>query len=200
MAIVSDFYGTLQEAQDYFDNRLHEKAWSKAKPLDRPKALRAATIIIDTLAYKGDKAAVAAYKKATPAGQWTEAGIRAADASQALEFPRGFIDQSARTWSNAQTLALEVTPPDSAVDVTVPEAIRIACYEIAHSLLDGKDPERELENLGISSHGFEGVRTAYDRSMIPVDHIVNGVPNALAWRLIQPFLRDDNAIHLSRVS
>lgn len=181
MAIVSDYYGTLQEAQDYFDNRLHEKAWSKAKPLDRPRALRAATIIIDTLAYKGVKAAGALYMNNTPRGLWTDAAIRAAEAMQPLEFPRGLSPP---------------VPPDT----DVPEAIRIACYEIAHSLLDGKDPERELENLGISSHGFEGVRTAYDRSLIPVDHIVNGVPNALAWRLIQPFLRDDHAIHLSRVS
>jgi hypothetical protein len=175
MAIVSDYYGTLQEASDYFNARLHEKAWTKAKPADRPKALRAATIIIDTLAFKGDKAAVAAYKAATPLRQQTDELIRAAEASQSLEFPRG-------------------------TDTVVPEAIRIACYEIAHSLLDGKDPERELENLGISSHGFEGVRTAYDRNMIPVEHIVNGVPNALAWRQILPFLRDDHAIRLSRVS
>jgi hypothetical protein len=197
MAIVSDFYGTLQEAQDYFDNRFHEKAWSKAKPLDRPKALRAATIIIDTLAYKGVKAAVATYMNSIPQSQWTDVALRAADASQSLEFPRGNPPNGSRTLEiGVVNSVVTPDPPDTAV----PEAIRIACYEIAHSLLDGKDPERELENLGISSHGFEGVRTAYDRSMIPVDHIVNGVPNALAWRLIQPFLRDDNAIHLSRVS
>ena len=197
MAIVSDYYGTLQEAQDYFDNRLHEKAWSRAKPTDRPKALRAATIIIDTLAYKGVKAAVANYMNSVPGRLWTDAGIRAADASQPLEFPRGIAPEGrGSSDSGIITNAQPPVPPDT----EVPEAVRIACYEIAHSLLDGKDPERELENLGISSHGFEGVRTAYDRSLIPVDHIVNGVPNALAWRLIQPFLRDDHAIHLSRAS
>jgi len=197
MAIVSDYYGTLQEAQDYFDNRLHEKAWSKARPTDRPKALRAATIIIDTLAYKGVKAAVANYMNSVPGRLWTDAAIRAADASQPLKFPRGIAPQGRGSFDAG---VITNTTPPIPPDTEVPEAIRIACYEIAHSLLDGKDPERELENLGISSHGFEGVRTAYDRSLIPVDHIVNGVPNALAWRLIQPFLRDDHAIRLSRVS
>lgn len=195
MAIVSDYYGSLQEAQDYFDARLHEKYWSKASPSDRPKALRAATIIIDTLAYKGDKAAVAAYKQSTPTNLWTEAGIRAADASQPLEFPRGFFIPTLSTFQIVSS-----DQPDSAIDADVPEAVRIACYEIAHSLLSGKDPERELENLGISAHGFEGVRASYDRSNLPVEHIVNGVPNALAWRLLLPLLRDDHAIRLSRVS
>ena len=85
-------------------------------------------------------------------------------------------------------------------DTEVPEAIRIACYEIAHSLLDGKDPELELENLGIVSQGYASVRTTYSRAHVPIEHIVNGVPNVLAWRHLRPFLRDEDAIRLSRVS
>lgn len=173
MAIVSDFYGTVQEATDYFAARLHERAWSKASVADRPKALRAATIIIDTLNYKGRKKSVCDLLTGTPRA--TDEEIRQAEASQSLEFPRG-------------------------KDTEVPEAIRLACYEIAHSLLDGKDPELELERLGIASQGFDVVRTSYDRANLPVEHIVNGVPNALAWRLILPFLREDHAIRLSRVS
>ena len=202
MAIITDYYGTPQEAQDYFDNRLHERYWSKACPADRIKALRAATQIIDTLAYKGDKAAVAIYKNTTARQEWTDDGIRAADATQSLEFPRGTGE------SPNDKLGVGVSPdfldPDVSdpelPDTEVPEPIRRACYEIAYSLLSGKDPERELENLGVSSHGFEGVRTAYDRGMLPVEHTVNGVPSATAWRLIQPFLRDDNTIQMSRVS
>src|SRR5580704_4751168 len=129
MAIVSDFYGTLQEAQDYFDNRLHEKAWSRARPLDRPKALRAATIIIDTLAYKGIKASVSVYMNSIPRQLWTDADIRAADATQPLEFPRG-IAPTGRGTSELGVIdsVIPVAPPDA----VVPEAIRIACYEIAH--------------------------------------------------------------------
>lgn len=167
------YYGTLQEANEYFDARLHESAWYGADYADRPKALIAATRIIDTLNFKGYKATVAALLAATPDA--TAAQIREAEAAQALEFPRG-------------------------TDTEVPEAIRIACYEIAHSLLDGKDLEVELENLGISSTGYESVRTTYSRSQIPIEHIINGVPAVIAWRLIRPFLRDEDAVRLARVS
>src|SRR5690606_27134828 len=101
--------------------------------------------------------------------------IRAAEASQVLEFPRGD-------------------------DTEVPEAIRRACYEIAHALLDGKDPEMELEALGITSQGFHSVRTTYSRNQVPIEHLIHGVPAVLAWNLLKPFLRDDDAIRLSRVS
>ena len=52
--------------------------------------------------------------------------------------------------------------------------IRCACYEIGHSLLDGKDPEMELENLGVISQGYGSVRTTYSRTHV-VEHIV------IAW-------------------
>jgi hypothetical protein len=167
------YYGTLEEAEEYFANRLHESAWSGAAPSDRPKALWAATQLIDALNFKGHKHPVYELLRQNPRA--TSAEIRAAEASQALEFPRG-------------------------ADADVPEAIRRACYEIAHSLLDGKDPELELEALGILSQGYSSVRTTYSRDHVPIEHVVNGVPNAGAWRLIRPFLRDADEIKLSRIS
>ena len=169
----SDYYGTLSEANEYFDNRLHESAWYGARPSDRPKALIAATRIINTLNFKGYKSPV--YDLLEADSEATDEEIREAEATQPNEFPRGS-------------------------DTEVPEDIRIACYEIAHSLLDGKDPELELENLGISSQGYESVRTTFSRSQVPIEHIINGVPNASAWRLLRPFLRDEDAIKLARVS
>lgn len=171
--IGTQHYGTLQEASDYFANRLHERAWSKANPTDRPKALIAATLIIDTLAFKGRKHSVYTLLQSNPNA--TVEQVRQAEASQMLEFPRGS-------------------------DTEVPDAIRVACYEIAYSLLDGKDPEIELENLGISSQGISSVRTTYNRAQVPIEHLINGVPNASAWRLIRPFLRDDDAVKLLRIS
>jgi len=171
--VSAAYFGTLLEANNYFDNRLHESAWYGARPNDRPKALLAATRIINTLNYKGYKSPVYTLLLANPAA--TDAEIREQEASQRHEFPRGS-------------------------DTEVPEDIRIACYEIAHSLLDGKDPELELENLGISSQGYESVRTTFSRSQVPIEHIINGVPNSSAWRLIRPFLRDEDAIKLARVS
>lgn len=169
MAINLTYYGTTSEADEYFTYRLHEVAWFSSSSTDRIRGLIAATRIIDTLSYKGDKHAV--YVLDDP----TDEEIREAELDQPLEFPRGS-------------------------DTEVPEAIRIACYEIAHSLLDGKDPEMELENLGIVSQGYESVRTTYNRSQVPIEHLVNGVPNAMAWRLIRPFLRDEDAVRLARIS
>jgi hypothetical protein len=173
MALVFMYYGTLLEANEYFDHRLHEVAWSEATEDDRGRALYAATRIIDTLNFKGKKATVYTLLDGDPDA--TDEEIREAEAAQTLEFPRG-------------------------ADTEVPNDILIACYEIAHSLLDGKDPELELENLGISSQGISSVRTTYNRSQVPIEHIINGVPNALAWRMIRPFLRDDDAVKLIRVS
>lgn len=171
--ITSDYYGTLAEAQAYFDGRLHETAWSESAAADKPKALRAATRIIDTLNFKGYKNPV--FELLDADEDATDEEIRAAEATQALEFPRG-------------------------ADTEAPEAIRLACYEIAHSLLDGKDPELELENLGISSQQLSSVRTTYNRSQVPIEHIINHVPSALAWMYLRPFLRDEDAVKLLRVS
>ncbi len=100
--------------------------------------------------------------------------IRVAEALQTLEFPRDD-------------------------DTEVPEDIRVATYEIAHSLLDGKDPDIELEALGIQSYGFQGEATSHNRNQVPIDHIINGVPSEQAWRLLRPYLREDGGIILSRV-
>jgi len=173
MAIDATFYGTLDEANEYFANRLHETAWTEASANDRRKALIAARGIIDALNYKGTKHSVYTLLLANPSA--AQDAIRAAEAEQALEFPRG-------------------------ADMAVPEAIRVASYEIAYSLLDGKDPELELENLAVNAMGYGAVKTSFERSQLPIEHIVNLVPSSVAWRLLKPFLRDSDALKLSRLS
>jgi hypothetical protein len=170
MAIDATFYGTVEEADEYFANRLHEFAWTAASPDDRRKALIAARRLIDGLNFKGSKHSVATLDAAA-----TPAAAQDAETAQPLEFPRGD-------------------------DTVVPEEIRRAEYEIAHSLLDNKDPELELETLAVTSTSYSGVRTSYERGMLPIEHLINLIPNALAWRLLRPFLRDEDAIKLSRVS
>jgi len=167
------YYGILADAQEYFDNRLHSRAWTRARLADQPKALYAARVIIDTLNYKGQKSPVWVALEAD--AKASDATLAAADATQEFQFPRGS-------------------------DTQVPDAILIAQWEIAYSLLDGKDPEIELENLGITSQGLSSLRTTFNRSQVPIDHIVNGVPNAIAWRLLTPFLRDEDVLILQRVS
>ena len=187
------YYGTIEEACEYFSMRLHAYAWDSACAADRPKALWAATQIIDTLDFKGFKATVWALLQqygytdiphtncfVIPNGtlapqQPTMVEIMAAEAAQDLEFPRG-------------------------KDTTVPVQIRMAAYEMAYSLLDGKDPELELENLGVTSQGYGAVRTSYERNQLPIEHLINGVPNATAWRYLRPFLRDGDIIKIGRIS
>ena len=176
MAINTDIYGSLDEADTYFENRLHETAWTSATSANRRKALIAARAIVDALNYKGVKHGVhMLYGLGLETSGGSQDDIRAAEASQPLEFPRG-------------------------ADTEVPEAIRIAEYEIAYALLDGKDPELELENLAVSAMGYGAVKTSYERSQLPIEHIVNLVPSSVAWRLLKPFLRDSDALKLSRLS
>jgi len=173
MAVNLTYYGTLDEADSYFAKRLHEAAWTAASALDREKALIAARSIIDALNYKGNKHSVYTLLQANPSA--AQDAIRAAEASQPLEFPRG-------------------------ADAVVPEAVRVASYEIAYALLDGKDPELELENLAVNAMGYGAVKTSYERSQLPIEHVVNLVPSSVAWRLLRPFLRDSDALKLLRLS
>lgn len=168
----SHIYGSVSDADLYFTQRLHQYAWSNSDPEDHEKALLAATRVIDNLSFKGVKSSV--YTLLSQNSDATDSQIREANAAQELEFPRGSDDE-------------------------IPEAIIRACYEIAYSLLDGKDPELELENLAITSHGFSSARTTYNRNQPPLEHLINGVPSVMAWMLLKPFLRDDDLIILRRV-
>lgn len=60
-------YIEIDEAQEYFDLRLHTNAWDEAEDIDRTKALETATRLIDRLNFLGSKT----------------------DDSQELQFPRG---------------------------------------------------------------------------------------------------------------
>ena len=170
------YYGTVNEANEYFDNRLHEEAWSDTSAEDRVKALIRATQIIDALNFKGHKAAVDVYhdENGNLFDGYDEEDLRDANLSQELEFPRG-------------------------TDTVVPDAIKISNWEIAYNLLDGVDPDLELENLGVVSQGIASVRTTYNRNHTQIEHLTHGIPSAAAWRYLRPFLRDGDDIKLSRV-
>jgi len=194
--IDTTFYGTIDEANQYFQSRLHSGPWFESDPADRPKALWAATQIIDTLNFKDRKHSVwlvfRQYMRLnqdgvvlfapaidmiwlTPEYAPPPGALRDAEAAQLHEFPRGS-------------------------DTVAPQAICYATYEIAYSLLDGKDPELELEALGVSQQSYGSVQTTYSRNNVPLEHLINGVPNVAAWRLIRPFLRQADQVKLSRVS
>jgi hypothetical protein len=78
-----------------------------------------------------------------------------------------------------------------------PNSILIACYEIALKLLADINPDTEADNLSVTSQGYAGGRTSYDRSFVQ-DHIRSGIPSAYAWSILRPYLRDPNSIKLRR--
>lgn len=77
--------------------------------------------------------------------------------------------------------------------------IKIACYEVAYALLDGIDPDLELENLAVSARGISSARTTYAREETP-EHFAAGIPSAYAWAFLRPFLRPSGTITIRRVS
>jgi hypothetical protein len=166
--LLMTYYGTVSAGNAFFAERLHSTTWTEATATEREIALKEATVIIDRLNFKGDKHAVALLSDDA-----TDTEIRAANVSQELEFPRDD-------------------------DTAVPTEITQACYLIAYALLDGVDPELETRNLAITSHRYSSVATAYNRDMVPLEHVVNGVPSVSAWNLLRPFLRDTTGVKLVR--
>lgn len=84
-------------------------------------------------------------------------------------------------------------------DTTIPQDIKNASAEIALALLDGVDPELEYENLLMVSQGYSSLRSTFNRNSAP-PHVIAGVPSVLAWRFLQPYLRDPNELAIFRVN
>lgn len=82
-------------------------------------------------------------------------------------------------------------------DTSVPEDIKFATYHIAMMLLDGFDPEIEQEKLMTNMNKYQAVQSYYDRSFIP-DYRVAGIPSAIAWGYLRPYLRDSRELTLVR--
>jgi len=95
------------------------------------------------------------------------------DSEQELQFPRG-------------------------TDTSVPQDIVEACCEMAYSLLDGREPEIDYENLSMVSQGYGNVRSTYDRDINPLNELA-GVTSIVAWRLLLPYLRVARSVTMIRV-
>jgi len=166
---TSDHYGTLAEAAAFFANRLHSFAWDNASGDDRVKSLNQATELVDQFDYLDDKYAVAILDDDATADE-----IQAAEASQVHQFPRG-------------------------TDTTIPTDIEHATYLIALKLLDGRDPEQDLEALPMKSMGFADARAGYDRGGNTLEHQTHLIPSPQAWNLLKPFLRERNRFFIKKM-
>jgi hypothetical protein len=92
--------------------------------------------------------------------------------TQALEFPRGG-------------------------DILVPTNIQYAAYELAIRLLDGYDPDMEIEGLRLASNDYDSVHGAYHRGVQP-EWVMAGIISPRAWFLLKPYLRDPRILVISR--
>lgn len=112
------------------------------------------------------------------------------DSEQPLEFPRKI---------RVRKLVNCVWTTEVVTQSVVPPNIEKACYEVALCLLDGYEPDMEIENLSSTSQGLGGVRDTYDRSSV-LEHIRAGIPSSVAWNLLKPFLIDPSKIRICRVN
>ena len=78
----------------------------------------------------------------------------------------------------------------------IPSEMRFACAEIAEMLLEGTDPEKEFETLSISSENIASAGVTYDHV---AENQAAGIPSAVAWRFIYPWLDTNRIVKISRV-
>lgn len=83
-------------------------------------------------------------------------------------------------------------------DTTIPVELQIACCEEALSLLEGRDPIMEEEQLRLYTQTYANVKAGYDPKMAS-EHIINGFTSPIAWRYIKPFLRNRMSPEVVRV-
>jgi len=128
---------------------------------------------------------------------WDDTTESSGDREKALKEATRLIDKLnyiCEKYSDTQDL--EFSRNASSV---VPDAIKIACCEIAIALLDDIDPDMEIQNLTLKSQGVSSVRSTYERSFV-LESFRNGIPSTIAWGYLKPYLRDSNTLDLSRVS
>ena len=85
------------------------------------------------------------------------------------------------------------------VQLGTPKPALHALYEIAIKIIDGDDIDLAVETSGVTSVGIANVRVSAS-SNVSQAHLAAGVISTKAWRFLQPYLRVDRTIQLSRVS
>ena len=174
-AYVNASYLAVQDAENYFEFRLHASAWEEAEYDDKCKALVSAARLIDRLNFAGLR--TSDYVRLLPIN-WLIPQPRTLDPSslpgQNLEFPRNGL-------------------------TTIPQDIQDAACEIALALLDGVDPELEMQGLGTVSQRFAAAGTTFDSAQARMA-FRHGIPSYRAWNLLFPYLADPTEVTFKRVT
>ena len=195
---VEPYYGTLVGADNYFKTRLHTQQWDFAEKDERVAALHMATRQIETLNFRGQRAnpkQILFFPRTIDVPGFTNkcqcCGYIFVEKDYVVNYTRSF-------WG---VLGYPPICPDHKPNGTpiVPGEIEVACYEIALCFLNGFDLETETRNLSVTSQGYAGARTSYARDFIQ-DHLRAGIPSALAWSILRPYLNDPQRIKLTRSS
>ena len=176
-AIAYNSYVSVAEANVYFSQKLNRPIWPSTDPNKQLIALAEATRLIDRLNFGGDKA----------------------DPNQFLQFPRGNTTVTPQIITTQSDIDIDPFTTTITKDGVIPTAIKIATCEVAYKLLDGVDPDAEIDRLATESQGFSNVKTIYNRKFIP-EHYHAGIPSAIAWGYLLPYLRDPRSFRLSRSS
>ena len=163
MVLTWQGYGSLVEANNYFEQRLHTFSWNKSSADDRTRANNQAFEGINMFSYIDEKFPVSAILDANPNA--TEAELQTAYLTQAGEFPRGNSN-------------------------VVPDAIMWAQFLWSFALLDGRVPEEDFEQLAVTSQAYGGVRQAYNRQ-ISMDHLALLIPSPQAYNYLLPYFRNE---------
>ena len=129
------------------------------------------------------------------ASAWTDSVD--ADKTKALQMATNSIDRlNFRGKKATEAQVLQFPRMD---DSDVPQDIKDACCEEALALLDGKDPELELENLRMTSQQYgNNIKSVYQST--PPEHIIAGIVSGKAWRFLKPYLRDAMCINTEMIS
>jgi len=102
-------------------------------------------------------------------------------------------------FAGSKTVSTQTLEFPRFTDTVVPTPVEHACYEIAYQLLvEGRDPDIELENMDKSVVNQGAGRSRKDVRRTPL-HILNGIPSAVAYRMLVPYLKDGRSITLLRI-
>lgn len=88
---------------------------------------------------------------------------------------------------------------DSVVQETIPLSIQYACAEIAKSIVDGIDIEIETNNLNKQSYGLSQAKTVTFNDQFVPEHLRAGIPSAIAWNYLRPYLANTKTMKLYKV-
>jgi hypothetical protein len=172
--VVVDYYGTVIDADTYWNTRLPSRIWAGATQDNKIKAMRMATQAIDRLNIAGLKQ----------------------DDNQILQFPRRNDMVIDSTDPGADLDAVTVIQTFS---IGVPEDIKVATYICAEKFLGGWDADSEITNLMALENRIGPAASKYDRSFA-LEYVKAGIPSPTAWLLIRPYLRDPMELSLSRAT